>query len=348
MLKADKRKDYIGAYEEGAELLDKSKLFYTDFVQDGPRLQQIRRKMQDLKRRTEDDRSRVRFALPESNFVLHDPESGAAELSFTFERWYPDLAPNGVPNPVQWREDKAREYWKALKVDAERAIQQLRAWSGNVHVEKDELVMDGPVLQNYRLRKEDKAAAIEPITLANPFRLDRDWSIEFTVRWPDTAAILVAGAVVQRTVAPPYFVVAAGSVQAGVVSARSARKGAGYGTRLFVQDDLFSEIEKTLGAFHGHLVGDKKERKKIAREPEASLFHFEPGKTYRVRLQRRGSKVSFFAAEAGARKGDEEEARAELRAPRVGRGNQERDFRILSLVRCRIDDVVIQGTLTDE
>ena len=48
----------------------------------------------------------------------------------------------------------------------------------------------------------------------------------------------------------------------------------------------------------------------------ASLFHFEPGKTYRVRLQRRGSKVSFFAAEAGARKGDEEEARAELRAPR--------------------------------
>ena len=136
--------------------------------------------------------------------------------------------------------------------------------------------------------------------------------------------------------------------QAGVISAPSARKGAGHGTKLFVQDDLVGEIEKTLDAFHEHLVEDKKEQKRIARDKEASLFHFEPGKTYRVRLQRRGGKVFFFAAEVAAWKGAKEEAKAELRAPRVGRGNQARDFRILSLVRCRIDDVFIQGTLTDE
>ena len=61
-----------------------------------------------------------------------------------------------------------------------------------------------------------------------------------------------------------------------------------------------------------------------------------------------GSRVLFYAAEAAAWNGDREEAKAELRMPPLGRGNQERDFRILSLVRCRIDDVVIQGTLTDE
>ena len=51
MIAADKREDFINAYEYGAKLLDKNDLFYTDFVKDEVRLKQIRKQIEDLIRR---------------------------------------------------------------------------------------------------------------------------------------------------------------------------------------------------------------------------------------------------------------------------------------------------------
>ncbi|MEE8105100.1 MAG: hypothetical protein V3T86_06160, partial [Planctomycetota bacterium] len=293
---------------------------------------------------------RVALAVPKENFD-EDPDSGLATVRFTFERWYPYEAQAGVPDPKKAQEAAAAKYWQGFYPKdkggrmRERAMHQLRAWSGNVrHEVRDEngeAVMIGERLENYARWRARKA--ISPVRLRNPMSADADWSIEFSVAFDHKEC--------------GVFWIGTGRIRATVLAASgwngsALQIGGGRGTQIRIADRANRSFEETFKDFYGQRLADPGVRRRVEKDPARAISTFLDGTAYRVRLQRKGGALLFFALpladwkKKGSFNGVKpvvslKKSKAELARAALGGAS----FEIFSLVRARIDDVWMKGRL---
>ncbi|MCK6460373.1 MAG: serine/threonine protein kinase [Planctomycetes bacterium] len=219
-------------------------------------------------------------------------------IAFTGRAWqqYEDKVAKEEPNRAARLEQLTREYWTEVfrapgRTDAEiaelvrRATWQLLPWGGPV-----EAAPEGGYRPAGAGLLADPEAWIGgrehplPITLAFPFRADRDWAIEFEVEWPGD---------------PGYFVVAAGRIQAVVGYQRIfPRRGGMAGACILVAEETDPGL-KELGDLHWHMANATKDGKPVRRPIEGKEkayldeTNFVPGVPYRMRLERVGEKILF-------------------------------------------------------
>ena len=359
MEQARAAKRYDLAYTYCVRLLSPKSYGYTDIVQNAQNHAMLVGQLIELRRLVGTNRRQIRSGVPMENFVLSE-KTGALTVTYDFAEWSPDKPPPGV-DPVEWLPPRLRQFWKERydqwREDAvawgewfgtqpwatdfeqflPRAKVQLLDWGAGVEVLDGELRMATGLFDNHWAWYKRREADLVHLRLRNPCLPAQDWSLEFTVAWDDEA--------------PVYFAVTAGELQAGVVSLKGRLHGGGYGTRLFQQESLVEGLDgKIFADFHEHLMKDPKRRKPRGDKSELT---FEGAGPYRVRLERKGSELRFFFLpypkwrEAGGFA--DKEPVASLRLPRarlelgVALPAEGQIFRILSLVRCRIDDVQVTG-----
>jgi len=306
---------------------------------------------------------RKRAGIPERDFK-QDPESGLLSFRFDFKEWFPDEGsePADVKDRRAWLNQRARQYWRRFfegspelypKKDLarlfERAKRGLLWFNGFLVPDRVDgaAVLDSGSRTNYQRWFSWNEDKIRAITLRNPFRADRDWSIELTVSWygiGDEAG--KAGFQV-----PDYFAITAGEIQAGLLYHRNPH-GGGAGARLFRQGELFAGFEKRFYDFHTNVMKQRKKRNRFPKGDGYYVDRFEPGKPYRIRLERKGSHVIYSAApeEDWKRRGFDASLDIHMKASfnkttlaRAVSMNGDKSFRIVSLQNCRLHEVVIEG-----
>jgi len=272
-------------------------------------------------------------AIPPEFYVQPDDEqANLVRIRYTGAKWHPlrkDVPP-GEANPAAWLAQQEKELFRRQflgrpmgikKFDEffRRATHQLLDWGGAVDVRRpragvgsdqwSKLDPPGYVLRVPRSRTpweawwhgRERDFDDTVIHLANHFRPDRDWSIEFTVQWDKVrwnTKWLEGSEVQQKTeemAVPDYFAVSAGKIQAAIGYFPYANGGVA-GTRIFFADSMTAADGQTdqLSDFHWHMAiaGN---RKKMKRTDRAWLdrLRFASDSAYRVRLERRGSEIHF-------------------------------------------------------
>ncbi|MGQ0613698.1 MAG: protein kinase domain-containing protein [Planctomycetaceae bacterium] len=374
---------YDVAYTYCVRLLSAKGFGYTDIVQNAQNNAMLVGLLVELRRLVGTDRRQIRSGVPKENFLLSE-KTGALSVTYDFSEWSPDKPPPGV-DPREWLPPRLRQFWKErydqwrddaiawgewfgtqpwaadFELFLRRATLQLLDWGEGAEVVDGELRMPlksskegasqgGPksdadlqteakerAYANHWAWYQRREADLVILRLRNPCLPTQDWGLEFTIAWNDEPAV--------------YFAVAAGELQAGVVSLKGRLNGGGYGTRLFQQESMVEGLDgKIFAEFHEHLRKDPKRRKLRGDASEAT---FEGAGPYRVRLERKGSELRFFFLplqkwrEAGGF--SDKEPVASLRLPRtklelgVSLPVEGQVFRFLSLVGCRIDDVQVTG-----
>ena len=268
--------------------------------------------------------------IPPEFFVQPNPKTpNLVRIRYTGAEWHPlatDVPPD-EKDPAAWlalQEGKflQRQFLaspRGIKKYAEfarRATHQLLDWGGAVDVRLPTqdggagavLKPPGYVLRVPHARtpwedwwhgeKEEFDGAV--IHLANHFRHDRNWSIEFTVEWDKVrwkTKWLDGTEVRQRAeemAIPGYFAVSAGKVQAAIGYFPYANGGVA-GTRIFFDESMTADDGQSdeLSDFHWHMaVADDRKRKPRDRA-WLDRLRFAPNEAYRVRLERVGSEIHF-------------------------------------------------------
>ncbi|MGH7162071.1 MAG: hypothetical protein ACREID_01200, partial [Planctomycetota bacterium] len=268
---AQGRNDYTQALVYADKLLAEEGLLFTDFVEKKRDL--VERKRAELSRLARGDLLRVLYAVPaQPAHFEFSPESGQARITFTGAEWLEDegKAPAEVMDKKAWAEARTDLFWrqhydpKVEKLGFEafkrRAMRQLRAWGewavpapdGGIQLDVSERI-DGrraaPAAPEARVKygprlnqdhwTRDRTGEIRALTLENLFLASADWSVEFTVSWPEPE--------------PVYFCVSGGHIHAGVLAFHKPY-GGGRGTRIFLQDSPIEGIEGVFQDFHHHLL----------------------------------------------------------------------------------------------
>jgi len=291
------------------------------------------------------DAFRVSLAVPTENFDEH-PEGGIATFRFTFERWYPHEAVAGASDPKKAQEEAAKKYWKGFYPNdkdgrlRERAMHQLRAWNNNVRHENGAAVMTGGRLENYARWRARKV--IEPVRWRHPLRADEDWAIELSVAFDhkECGAFTIAAGRIRVTV-----------LAAGGWSGSALQIGGGRGTLIRIADRADRPFEEVFRDFYGQRLTEPTVRRRFKKDPARAVFTFGDGTPYRVRLERKGGKLLFFAVPLADWKkkssfdGAEPVVSLKKSKAELARAAQGSSFEFLSLARARFDDVWIQGRL---
>jgi len=259
-----------------------------------PQLPLIDRKIADLELLTGFDLRRRESGIPPQQFE-YDPGTGRVLLRYTGSLWHPlgDKVPEGV-DAEAWLLDRERDYWyqefKGAGADAkdwpilyERARYQLLDW--------DPATIEAAPGGGYRLRvarihenlyrwlgAEKYPGAPLVASLRNDLHPRRDWSIECTASWEDSA--------------PGVFTLAAGRMQA-TVGYWPREYGGGAGCALFEDENAVDGYVPHFSDFHWKAdEAERKKRKKIpAPSHRAYLDGFQGGAPYRIRMEREMDRI---------------------------------------------------------
>jgi hypothetical protein len=332
-------------------------------------------------------RIRLEAGLPDSEkSFVYDAEHGRARFVFAFKEWWPDEG--RIPrNQLGELNRAAREFWFDFFAGQKKQYPE-KDWGFLFERAKHELLWFNRYLvpdkkhggarfdpgrdpktgkrhrsnldiwwSNWWVRRD--VEELREITLQHPFRSDADWSIEISVSWdvdidgkrvePVTPADL-------GLLTPGYFVLAAGEFQAGVIAAPQDF-GGGNGGRLFQAADIERGFEKRMNEFHWRTFTEH--RRKFPPKGDRAYFDQYTGENvgvlYRMRLEKKGNKIRFFAAtleDWNKRRFDEKrDFFLQMSAPskntleRAMRVRGNRVFRIFSLNPCRLHEVVMEGQL---
>lgn len=270
--------------------------------------------------------------IPRKNFRLLD--SGDAEIRYDGATWHPlaDKVPSDEADPQSWLDQKEREFFlgrwrgrnegiKAFDEYFHRARHQLLDWSGRidvVHPRSGESTLPPSYTLQVkeagepdRLWWEEKFDKLDhTVGLLNHFRLDQNWSIEFSVDWVESVwreKVVQRSAKTQNSVVveetkrgriPVYFAVACGRIQ-GALAYFPKRNGGVAGTRVFLDDEMSPKDGHSgrLSDFHWHMA-NASNRKKISADDRAWLdrWNYREDVSYRVRLARIGNEVHVWMA----------------------------------------------------
>jgi serine/threonine-protein kinase len=360
---ASERKDYNTALQLLSLLESKERqgLRRTDYVDQI--WTELRREAEALRRRGGVEYLRLQAGLPGRPENWHeDVESDRITIRFDFLEWWPDegKVADEVKDKRAWEfwrrrfetEGRKESDWRAL---FERAKHQL-LWFNDALVphERGGAVLAAGLRENHSNWWQRREDAIRVIKLHNPLRTDRDWSIELTVSWERDPDGEDAGY-------PSYFALTAGQLQAGFV-ADDVKPMGGFGARIFRQESLFDGLERKdrFYPFHARFVNkDERRRKRFPRGGELNYFEQfkeEQKKPWRLRLERAERVLRFYAAplqDWERRGGFDPESELFLQKPfrrdeldeacRLEDGQAV--FRILSLRRCRLAEVKLEGEL---
>jgi serine/threonine protein kinase len=366
MVKAHEDKNYRAALSNCRRLLEDYK--YTDFVVN--HLEGLKADRDDLNRRVGVVFARDQAGLPAPNFQ-DDVESGTTTYTFTFEEWFPDRdedAPALVKDKQAWKERARKKYWwdrfrdwgveeDQRKVLYERSIRQLSLFS---HTLQPDLKRGGAVLAggphaNYDLWKAgDRDDQIAIIEIQNHFADAQNWAFECVVSW-DAPATEEGGK--PGPSYPFYFALTAGDIQAGVLfyvfdPRPSWKEGAGRGARIFRQRGALEDLDQVMGEF----LDLRRPKKLKKRKPDrAYLDSWNKEAPYLLRLECKDRDVRFFVRPLDGKKNSSafgDRGGALLRrfsqkelvgAWHVKGKPRAKPFRIVSLVRCHLHRVVIEG-----
>jgi hypothetical protein len=364
MMEADKRKDYFVALSQCRRLLGEFE--HTDFVQ--ARRTELEALRTTLARHAGGTEARVMAGLPEGNFY-EDVEHGNKRFTFTFEEWFPDRdedVPAHVQDKQEWKENARKKYWRdnyremGLKwTDAryERSIRQLSHFSDALVADRRRggAVLVGKPRDNWNRWMYGPEDQVRVITLRNPFKDPANWSFECEVMWDDGE-----DPEHPRPQYPCYFALTAGDIQVGIVyyvddskgrdnatGKPNWEKGGGRGARIFLQESPLANLEKLLGEFLETRIPPKakwRRRGKKKREAEY-LDRWDKAVPHRLRLRCKDGSVEFHLMPAG---GDwthlltRRFSRRELEEA-WRRKTGAKPFRIVSLFRCHLREVVIEG-----
>jgi len=373
MAAAAARKDYAMALSLCRRLLDDFK--HTDFV--AARRKDLQELREEWDRRAGGLQARVSAGLPVRNF-REDPEGGTMSLRFTFKEWFPaedEAVPAGV-DPQAWKETVRKKYWRdhyrELReewTDAryERSIRQLSWFSDSLVPDRERggAVLVGEPRDNHKKWLDRSEDQVRIITLRNPFKDPYNWKFECEVMWdappseddPDRP----------RPGYPVYFALTAGDIQVGVVyyvddtkgRDRESRKpnwqsGGGRGARIFLRASPLENLEKLLNEFLETRIPPQGKWKKAGKKKRDRGFLADWNKAvpYRLRLECVEGEVRFHLL-AVDRPGvtalkwekhllTRRFSRRELDEAWAGEMGV-KPFRIVSLIRCHLREVVIEG-----
>ncbi len=370
---ARSRKDYLAALSQCQRLLNEYR--YTDFVEH--RRKELELHRNDLFRRVGALQLRLRAGLHERD-VLEDVERGTIRFTFDFQEWYPDEdadVPAHEKDKRAWKESSRERLWRGVYRELEldwnearyrRSIRGLSWFSETLVADpkRGGAVLVGGPHDNHDLwwtGREDEARIV---TLHNPFGSPNDWSIECEVMWdakptedePDRP----------RPEYPSYFALTAGDIQVGIVywvddskgwnedtGKPNWEKGGGRGARIFRQTSPLAGLDKLLGEFlEVRIPPESKWRKRKKKDDRTYLGRWNKAVPHRLRLECSGGLVRFYLLPLDGR--EEDPARAirlkkylllEHRFSRreLAAAWEEKDFRIVSLARCHLREVVIEG-----
>ncbi|MHC4448879.1 MAG: serine/threonine-protein kinase [Planctomycetota bacterium] len=265
----------------------------------------------------------LRKSYPKGQFVLH--KSGVTEIRYTGAAWHPlgDRVPQNVDR-ASWLATQERKHYKNRWLGRNegianfddyfhRATHQLLDWRGKVDVRipgKGELAKPpGYVLQGGsadepdRLWWQKKFKQLDhTVGLINRFDPKRDWSVEFTIDWVESAWTekeVVSGEVVvveSRERVPVYFSVACGKVQ-GAIGFFPKKNGGVAGTRIFLEEEMAPPDGHAgeLSDFHWHMANETN-RKTIRLKDRAWLDRriWKSDVPYRIRLARIGREIHLW------------------------------------------------------
>lgn len=265
----------------------------------------------------------LRKNYPKGQFVLH--KSGVTEIRYTGAAWHPlgDRVPPNVDR-ASWLATKEREHYKRrwlarnegiANFDSyfHRATHQLLDWRGKVDVRipgngklakpPGYVLQGGSADEPDRLWWQKKFKQLDhTVGLINRFDPKRDWSVEFTIDWVESAWTekeVVSDEVVvveSRERVPVYFSVACGKVQ-GAIGFFPKRNGGVAGTRIFIDEEMAPPDGHAgeLSEFHWHMANESN-RKKIRVRDRAWLDRriWKSGVPYRIRLARIGREIHLW------------------------------------------------------
>ncbi|MHC4450506.1 MAG: protein kinase domain-containing protein [Planctomycetota bacterium] len=267
----------------------------------------------------------LRKDYPKGQFVPH--KSGVTEIRYTGAAWHPlgDRVPPNVDR-ASWLATKERQHyrnrWLGRNEGIEdfddyfhRATHQLLDWRGKVDVRvpgsKKPVDPPGYVLQGGSADEPDRLwwqrkfkQLDHTVGLINRFDPKRDWSVEFTIDWVESAWTekeVVNDEVVvveSRERIPVYFSVACGKVQ-GAIGFFPKKNGGVAGTRIFIDEQMAPPDGHAgeLSEFHWHMANETN-RKTIRLKDRAWLDRrtWKSGVPYRIHLARIGREIHLWMA----------------------------------------------------
>jgi serine/threonine-protein kinase len=368
MRAADKRNDLETAHHEATTLL--KRLQWTDFVANWrPQIVAMRDKCDRI---AGTQLIRKRAGIPPRNF-FHSVESGRSRFKFDFVQWWPDedkvVAAERDRVARSFWQDFFRKYREEKLTDAslERVKRQLIWFNEHLVAHKDGSARFHPgVDEKSQLRPAntafwvpaDRRPGLRVITLHNPFRADKDWSIEVAVSWDvtvegkDKAGTWLADGRDKDVRTPIYFALTAGQFQAGILAA-DWPNGGGDGARLFKQVSVHEGIEDLFSDFY-----QRKLHRKRPRRPDRAYVKLRANETYRIRLERRGARIHCtigrqddWLSRDGKFDPTDPVLKLNVPAKTLARDMELPDlgkvFRFFSLEPCRLHEVVIEGERGD-
>ncbi|MHC4135639.1 MAG: protein kinase domain-containing protein [Planctomycetota bacterium] len=372
MAAAAARKDYLVALSQCRRLLDDFK--HTNFV--AARREELQKLREEWDRRGGGIRARVRAGLPQGSFhFLEDPERGTTRLRFTFEEWFPDedeAVPAHRKDKQAWKEAARKKHWRDRYRDLgvgwtdaryERSIRQLSWFSDALVADRQRggAVLAGEPRDNWKEWWKGSEDQVRIITLKNPFRDPNNWSFECEVMWD--AAPPKDDPERPRPSYPCYFALTAGDIQVGVVYYVDDKKGwdktgkpkwpygGGRGARIFRQASPVENLDKLFDDFLETRNKWKKPKKKKKRDHEF-LPRWDKTVPYRMRLECKDGEVEFHLMPVDGPAVSALKWENHLLTHRFSRPDLEKawmgktgvkPFRIVSLVRCHLREVVIEG-----
>jgi hypothetical protein len=195
-------------------------------------------------------------------------------------------------------------------------------------------------------RAEDE---VRIITLQNPFEDPLNWKFECEVMWErpsgdDPARLLPSN--------PCYFALTAGDIQVGVVYSEWPY-GGGRGARIFRQASPMANLGRLLGEYLETRIAPKPKRKRPRKiRDHGPLPSWNKAVPYRLRLECEKGVVQFHLRPVEGPALAPLTWEGLLLTKRFGRRELEeawkgaggtKPFRIVSLVRCHLREVVIEG-----
>jgi hypothetical protein len=366
MVAAQGAKNYLTALSNCRRLLKDYR--HTSFVtQQLKDLNDIRK---DLERRVGVVYARARAGLPEENF-RDFVESGRTRLAFKFKEWSPyeeEDAPAHEKDRKAWKEAATKKYWwdlfPALEVEEderaeryERSIRQLSMFNDALQpdLKRGGAVLAGDPRANYELWKNGKDDEIAIIELENPFVDPANWRVRCDVSW-DAPPEKEGGE--PQPAYPFYFALTAGDIQAAVLFYRWDKRpgwkwGGGRGARIFRQAGALDNLDELMAEFLE--LRRPKKLKKRKKWDRAYLESWNKEVPYRMLLECKNGVVSFYLMPLDGKQDPgtlkdrdpllrQRFSRRELADAWQVKGRN-KPFRIVSLVRCHLREVVLEGRL---